>query len=266
MGTRRVFSNGARPCLAGLLAAAVLVASGGSGTPRSAQPRTATDRRLALLHYRNGLDLLAAEAWREAQREFLRALDLDPSLALAHYGLGRAYMGLREFHRAIEAYTTCRAMYLGEAGAAVTRQLERTQRRREQVMELQQAIREQQRAIQTTRTQRAIQLMQEQVIELQRQMERGDSVELDLAVPAFVSLALGSAHFRAGNMAEAERYYREAIRNNPKFGEAYNNLAVVCLLTGRAEEAERHVKAAERNGFRVNPQLKQDIREAKKQQ
>ncbi|HXH06241.1 MAG TPA: tetratricopeptide repeat protein [Vicinamibacterales bacterium] len=226
--------------------------------------QAADDRRLALLHYRAGLDLLAAEAWQDAEREFRRALELDPSLALAHYGLGRAYMGMKHFQRAIGAYTTCRTMFLGQAGTEATRQLERSRRRQEQVFELRQAIREQQRAIQTTRTQRAIQLMQEQVIELERQMSRGDAVELELAVPAFVSLALGSAYFRTGDLPQAERFYREAIQTNPAFGEAYNNLAVVCLLTGRAEEAERHVKAAERNGYRVHPQLKRDIREARK--
>jgi Flp pilus assembly protein TadD len=63
-------------------------------------------------------------------------------------------------------------------------------------------------------------------------------------------------------MADAEREYRETLRADPKIGEAHNNLAVVCLQTGRFQEADVELKAAERAGFRVNPQLKEDVKKA----
>ena len=46
--------------------------------------------------------------------------------------------------------------------------------------------------------------------------------------------------------------------------EAYSNLAVVYLQTGRFDEAERAVKSAEKVGFKVNPMLKEDIAAKKK--
>ena len=73
-------------------------------------------------------------------------------------------------------------------------------------------------------------------------------------------MALGSAYFRSGALADAEREYKEAVKVNPKFGEAHNNLAAVYLMTDRAEPAEEEVKLAEKSGFRVNPQLKEDIK------
>ena len=51
-----------------------------------------------------------------------------------------------------------------------------------------------------------------------------------------------------------------AIETKPSLGEAHNNLAVVYMLTMRKKEAENAVREAERAGFRVNPQLKEDIR------
>jgi len=63
-------------------------------------------------------------------------------------------------------------------------------------------------------------------------------------------------------MADAEREYRAAIAVDPKLGEAHNNLAVVCMLTGRFADAEQEIKAAEKSGFRVNPQLKEDLQKA----
>ena len=81
-------------------------------------------------------------------------------------------------------------------------------------------------------------------------------------MPAWISLALGSAYFRSDALPDAEREYRAAIEVDPKLGEAHNNLAVVYMLTQRYAEADAEIKAAEKSGFRVNPQLKEDLKKA----
>jgi Flp pilus assembly protein TadD len=81
-------------------------------------------------------------------------------------------------------------------------------------------------------------------------------------VPSFISLELGSAYFRLDRLADAEREFRAAVASDPKFGEAHSNLALVCLLTGRAPEAQDHVRLAEEAKFQVNPELKRQIRDA----
>jgi Tfp pilus assembly protein PilF len=83
-------------------------------------------------------------------------------------------------------------------------------------------------------------------------------------VPAFVSLALGSAYFRAGKLQDAEREYKAAIDADSKTGEAHSNLAVVYMETGRYDDAERSVAAAEKAGYKVHPQLKDDIKKRRK--
>jgi Flp pilus assembly protein TadD len=55
----------------------------------------------------------------------------------------------------------------------------------------------------------------------------------------------------------------EAIKVNPKMGEAHNNLAFVYFRTGRLDEAESELKAAEKSGFAVNPRFKDDVKKAK---
>ena len=47
--------------------------------------------------------------------------------------------------------------------------------------------------------------------------------------------------------------YKAALAVNPKFGEAHSNLAVVYLMSGRYEQAEEEVQAAEKAGVRVDP-------------
>jgi Flp pilus assembly protein TadD len=80
-----------------------------------------------------------------------------------------------------------------------------------------------------------------------------------LQIPAELSLALGSAHFRAGQREDAEREWKAAVSVNNRLGEAHNNLAALYAMSGRKTDAEEAVKAAERARFQVHPQLKADI-------
>ena len=51
---------------------------------------------------------------------------------------------------------------------------------------------------------------------------------------------------------------------DPRSGDAHNNLAVVLMLSGRLEEAEREVRLAEQAGVEVNPRLKDEIRKRRR--
>jgi Tfp pilus assembly protein PilF len=95
-------------------------------------------------------------------------------------------------------------------------------------------------------------------IQLRRDRINGN-ISIGSAVPAFVSVGLGSAYFRQNRLADAEREYKAALDDDANAGEAHNNLAVVYMLTGRLDEAAREVALAEKTGFRVNPDLKKDL-------
>jgi Flp pilus assembly protein TadD len=120
-------------------------------------------------------------------------------------------------------------------------------------------IRQVQAAPPTARTQEQMRQLQERRQRVQDAISGGSMVSLESTVPPWVSLALGSAYFRAERFEDAEREYKATIAADSRAGEAHNNLAVVYLQTGRYDEAEKAVKAAEKAGFRVNPMLKEDI-------
>ena len=63
-------------------------------------------------------------------------------------------------------------------------------------------------------------------------------------------------------MPNAEKEYKTAIATNPKIGESHNNLAVVYMLTDRLSEAEAEMRQAEKVGYPVHPQFKQDPKAA----
>lgn len=208
--------------------------------------------------YRQGLALLAHEYWAEAADAFARAIDLEPRFTLAYYGLGRARMGQKAFPAAVTALTRCRELFLSDLGTRAADQLAASHRRQDQILQLREALRERQAGPQTSGNQTIVRQLQDQLWDLET-LNR-TSLELQLRPPAFVSLSLGSAHFRAGQLAEAEAAYLDALNANPKMGEAHNNLAVVYLLTGRVAEADKAVARAERHGYPVSPQFKRDLK------
>jgi tetratricopeptide (TPR) repeat protein len=220
-------------------------------------------RERALPHYRTGWEYMHAEAWPEAEKSFSQAVDVDTQFELAYYGLGQALMAQKRFIEATAAYVKCRDLYRAQAGRRFTSAQEAQRYREERLTELDDLARQLQSGPQSLRSQERLRQIQEQRKVVQESFQRGGNISIEDTVPSFVSLALGSAYFRSTKFADAEREYKAAINSDAKIGEAHNNLAVVYLMTGRADDAEREVKAAERVGFKVQPALKDDIKKAK---
>jgi tetratricopeptide (TPR) repeat protein len=251
-----------------LLAAALLVCP----LPLVAQRANInpSDRQRASTHYASGWTAMHAESWNDAAREFQQAIDNDATFTLAYYALGRAEMGRRDFAKAIAAYTRCRDMYQARAGEQFNTQVTARQRLDDRIRELQMAVaqavsRSGGRGGASPSQGLMVRELQAEINRLQQARDRNISSSIDMsAAPFFVPLALGAAYFRNGQFADAEREYKEAVAANAASGETHNNLAVLYLTTGRYDEAEAEVRAAEKVGFKVNENLKGDIKQRKK--
>jgi tetratricopeptide (TPR) repeat protein len=220
-----------------------------------------TIRDRAMQPYRKGFEYLQTESWPEAARAFQQAIDTDANFEMAYYGLARAQMPQRKYAEAVTALVKARELFQAHAGKHFSSQQEMQRYRQDRLIEIDEAVRQYSQGPQNARTQESIRQLNQQRRDVQDRFGRGMNVTVDNAVPAYVSLALGSAYFRLGKLVDAEREYRAAITTDPKIGEAFSNLAVVYLESGRFEEADKAVKDAEKTGFRVNPQLKQDIKD-----
>jgi tetratricopeptide (TPR) repeat protein len=240
---------------AGLLLACVVGISPTYG--QSAQ--AVTDRARAQPAYQRGLELRSREAFEEAEREFASAVRIDPTFDMALYMLGRTQLDLKDYAAAVVSLRRCRALHLAEASRSSDDRREGERLRRERIQEINRFIGELERVTpQTDRIKEQIRQFRERVRQIQ-DLDRVDGFRQALAVPAFVSLSLGSAYFRSGDLAEAETAYVEAVSTDPKIGEAYNNLAVVYMETGRYTLADQAIASAEGTGLRVAPALKQEI-------
>jgi tetratricopeptide (TPR) repeat protein len=219
----------------------------------------------AVQHLRAGQDALQRESWEDAEREFKRAVELDPLLELAHYGLGQTYMATKRYVEAVRAYVATREAFHRAVGDQLTNKIAAEQRLDDQIR----ALRDQRRAIESGRLRASgtnVTTLLAQIDDQIRQLEgmrRRDSTVGTVVTPAYISVALGSAYFRTNAFPDAEREWRAALAANPKLGEAHNNLAVVLMLTGRFDEAEREVGLAEKAGHKVSDRFKDDLKAAK---
>lgn len=218
----------------------------------------------ALGHYRAGQDALRSERFDVAELEFQKAAKLDPTLELAPYGLGQVSMATRRFRLAVGAFQKCRDVFQSNAVAVAGEQMAHERRIDDQIR----ALEDQQRIYQQpgrNANGAAAQAYLRQIdmqIQAMRDARRRTALGPE-PTPGWISLALGSAYFRADAMTDAEREYRAAIAVDPRLGEAHSNLAVVYMMTGRYPQAEAEIAAAEKAGFKVNPQLKEEIKKAR---
>jgi tetratricopeptide (TPR) repeat protein len=227
--------------------------------------RRTPEQAKAQMQYRAGWELMHSEAFDEAAARFQQAIDLDPRFALAYYGLGRANMNRRRFVEAVKAYTACRDLYVARLNQKYTAQVDANRAREDELMDLRELQRQNSSGPQTQTSANHQRLIQNRIRMVQQNLDSGRNIDLTQSVPAFISLALGSAYFRTEHFEDAEREYKAAIQTDRTVGEAHNNLAVLYMLTGRLDDAEKEVKLAEKAGFDVSRDFKRDLADRRKQ-
>ena len=231
------------------------------------RPTLSPDLKRAQQHDQRGWSKVDAKDYAAAVREFEAALQIYPEYADALHGLGKARMALKDYDGAARALERARDSYSRSGTQAAEYRLLANRAREDQIRLLRQRLADVENASMSGTAGGApggteLLDLKQQIRDLQGDREPGPLTGNPRPVPPFISLALGSAYFRLDRLADAERQFREAIAVDPKFGEAHSNLALVCLLTGRPHDAQTHVRIAEEAKFKVNPELKRQIREA----
>ena len=248
------------PALLAALALALPLASFAPRPASAAVTASERDQREAVKHYRAGQDALTHELYEQAEQEFKQAVKLDPLLVAAHHGLGQTMMATKRYPEAVDAFVAAREAFARGQQLDASNAMTVQRRLDDQIKALQDDVSQAQRAARpgNPNVQAAVTRNEDQIKTLQSLRNRGS--QGPLPTPHWLSLALGSAYFRTGNMAEAEKEYRAALEEKPDLGEGHLNLGVVCMLTGRLDEADSEVGLAEKAGVRVPQGLKDELK------
>lgn len=229
--------------------------------PPGALTASDRDQQQAMKHYRAGTEALSHEQYDQAEQEFRLATKLDPLLVGAHHGLGQTMMATKRYPEAVEAFIAAREAFARGQQQAASHEMDVQRRLDDQIKALQDDVAAAQRQASgpnAARVQDAIFRNEDQIKTLRSLRKRGG--EGPLPTPHWLSFALGSAYFRTGDLVKAEAEYRAALTEKPDLGEGHLNLGVVCMLTGRLDEADAEVALADKAGVRVPPGLKDELK------
>jgi tetratricopeptide (TPR) repeat protein len=209
--------------------------------------------------YEAAEELSRAELYEQAAREYGAAIRLDPQLVLAYYGLGQAFMALKLYPDAVATYVSCREVIRDRAALTQRERDSIDRERRDGIRELNELLRNLERALAQNRLRQPglITQVEERIRVLESTALKG--ADQSLQVPAWLSLALGSAYLRQGLLPDAEREYARALSVDSKMGAAHNNLAFIYMRTGRFDEAEQALRQADKAGFVVSPRFREEL-------
>jgi|CXWL01.1.fsa_nt_gi Flp pilus assembly protein TadD len=225
-------------------------------------------RSSGMAQFKVGEAAILASNWADAEAALLKAVALDPLLAVAHYGLGQTYMAGRGFREAVEAFSTSR-----QAFHCATPSEDDLKQRTEEIRHLREAIRNadkrrlQEMAVKRKEVNGDLRTAGGKMWGVQEAERRLAELETSIKetnpAPPGVTLALGTALFQVGMIAEAEVEFRAVLARDPRSGDAHHNLALVCTITDRLDEAEREIAAAKKAGVPAHPQLVQELKRRK---
>ena len=124
---------------------------------------------------------------------------------MAYYMLGRAHMARKQYAAAVYALVKCRNLHQAQATSDFANMQEAERLRRERIQDLERLISELRQAVpQTFRIQEQVRQFEERKRQIQ-DLDRNRGLDSTKAVPAFVSLSLGSAYFRLDDLARRRK-------------------------------------------------------------
>ena len=239
------------PLLLALAAALVLQA------PAVDDPRDAQE---AVKHYRAGKDALAHEKFAEAEEEFRLAAKLDPLLVAAHHGLGQTMMATKRYPEAVDAFLAAREAFTRGQAQAAGNEMATQRRLDDQIRALQDDVTAARRRRAARTPRRSARRSTATRTRSRRSSPCGSGAATGRCRrPTGCPSPSAAPTSARATSPKAEQEYRAALAQKPDLGEGHLNLAVVCMLTGRLDEADREVALAEKAGVRVPPGLKDDI-------
>lgn len=244
--------------------------SAGPGLSQTTYNRTSSERvgqyKSAAASYEKALRLLEKKDRDGALDALVVSLEKMPDYPDSHFLRARIFYGEKEYTQALDEMVKAREGFASTAELRDTIQRERRNALSEQIRRKDNSIAE------WTRQMSQVPPEQRQQIELtigalQRDRDAMQQEMLEYnprptSVPARYSSLHGSILLRLDRNAEAIVQYEEALKVDPGYGEAANNLASLYHAAGQNEKALEIVTEAQKRGARLHPELRKSIEAA----
>lgn len=224
---------------------------------------TPSDVDKAMRFSQRGFAAFESSNLKKARLQFEKALNVVPDLPDAHLGLGHVAISENRYEDALWEYEAARDSYPKLGALLFDIEMKRFQELRNQIPRLQQDLMMIQRGdlpMSSSDQRMRISEIQQRIRDIEKMPTPTPDTVGD--PPASIHFFVGNALTRLGRWEQAVESYEAAVAADPKYGQAYHNLAVAYWRAGRVEDAMNSLNRAKELGATVNPNLESDLRKA----
>lgn len=235
--------------------AASLVISAIVGLPTLAEVSTKDVKKAANLTAKGDRALQKGDVGG-AKSSFDRALSSVPTFPAALVGLGNIAMAEKKYAAALNNYEKARDGYADLGHLLMQIEAQRYANTIDQISILQDSI--------SQARQSGSGGANLSISKWENEIERLRSIQVPTEEtinepPAEIYFFIGNAHFQMRNVDAAVEAWETCREKNSEFAMVHNNLALAYAQAGRMDDARQSLQRAEKLGFPVNPQFKNDL-------
>lgn len=211
--------------------------------------------QLAKRMFEKGQALFLKGKYPKAEKALKECLSGFPEYSQAYYYLAQIYYKKEDYSKALENIEHAKATYEVMSDLLVTTHQKFLDELRKRKMELQENL---------------MDLTDPDDIEQVKVALANITVRLNEPLPVLPEQAAnyyyyhGNIFMKLRKFNEAHAQYLEALRLDPKHGNASNNLANIYFMVKKYDKALYYLTQAEANGVEVNPKFKEAIQKAMK--
>ena len=237
--------------------------------------RDALKFKMAKQHLQKGQALLNKEKYKKAEKALRRCIEVFPKFSHAYYYLSQIFYKKANYQQALEHIEKARKNYKFIADYWVNSQLEHKELLKEEKRKLKELIMDLEKQLSDL----DFRIMSAEAKQTQRQMlqhridtSKNTIIKIDdrlrepipsvSEMPAEYHYLYGNILFKFKRFGDSFNQYLEAIRVNPCYVDALNNLANLKFMARKYKDALSYLEKAEKCGGKVNPKFKEAILKA----
>jgi tetratricopeptide (TPR) repeat protein len=209
--------------------------------------------KLAKRMFEKGQDLFLKEKYGKAEEALLECLENFPNYSQADYFLSQIYYQKGDFEKALDHINKAKANYKFMADLLVASQQKYLDELRKQKQELQDILPTITNKEEIEKTKNKIEIINSRMNEPLPQLGE---------MSADYYYFNGNIFMKMKKYNEAHANYLEALKLNPRHGNASNNLASLYYMIKKYQQALDFLNQAEANGVKINPEFKKAILKA----
>ncbi len=224
--------------------------------------------KIANKHFENGKAHFLKEDYKKAEKELMKCLEKMPEhsgacffLSQISYNRGKPETALKQIEKAKENFASMDRIRANLQQLVILELQEQKAAKEERLFELKTSMSSGNlTAEQRSRVQARIGSMEADIGVINSQLS--NPVPESQEIPADYFYLHGNVLFKMKKFQEAFAQYTEAIRINPQYGDAYNNLANLYYTSKQYQKALDCLNQARDNGAKINPEFRKAVLKA----